>query len=151
MFRHPMVDMRPSALLAIVIWFCHCLLRPESSPFITRQGVFHPLGRAWWRRSVSIAVFGGVWGFMVFGFYRGSFGAAACSTRAVFGGAFLWRQLLFWVFSCFCIHIVFDSLLCVRFSMIIASSHRLFVTDSIVQVEVHMLTQMYLSVDYIYL
>jgi hypothetical protein len=32
MFRRPMVDTRPLALLVVVLRFCRCLLRPKSSP-----------------------------------------------------------------------------------------------------------------------
>jgi hypothetical protein len=67
---------------------------------IMRQGVPHTLGRAWWPRPVSFAMFGGGRGFLVIGCCRRSSSGGKCVTRAVSGGVFFQLQLLFWVFSC---------------------------------------------------
>jgi len=68
LFRQSLVDTCPPALLAVVLQFYRCLLRPESSPF---TGTWSSLARGFvtpWAAHddqvfVSVAVLGGVWGF----------------------------------------------------------------------------------------
>jgi hypothetical protein len=84
---------------------------------ITRQGVPHTLGRAWWPRPISFAVFCGAREFLVIGYCRGSSGGGECATRAVSDDVFFRRQLLFWVFSC----IVFLLTVCYALVLILSS------------------------------
>jgi hypothetical protein len=93
----------PPVVLAVVLWFCRCMLRPERSPvtgawssrargFPLRGprvlATFQLFCRIWWRS-----------GLMVSGCCKGSSGAGACSTRAVSGGAPSDVSFWFWVFS----------------------------------------------------
>jgi hypothetical protein len=112
LFRQSLVDTRPPTLLAIVLRFCRCLLRPESSPltgawssrargFVTPWAalddhVFRLCCHAWWRS-----------GDLVFGCCMGYSSSGACGTRAVSGGAFFPTTAP--VFGCF---LVLDFRLC---------------------------------------
>lgn len=91
LFCQSMVDTRLPALLAVVLRFCRCLLRPESSP----------LTGTWSSRASGLSFIGSrvmttfspllpclmVFGGFVFRCCKGYASGGACGTRAVSGGA----------------------------------------------------------------
>jgi hypothetical protein len=117
MFRQSLVDTRLPALLAVVLRFCRCLLRPESSllpgTWSSRaRGFVTPWAACDDHVSTPVAVLDGVrwiWVRLLQGICRRRLRRCIVPTTA-----------LFWVSSCSWLQIVFDRLLGVRFSLVFA-------------------------------
>jgi hypothetical protein len=120
LFRRPLADTYPPTLLAAVLWFSHCLLRLKGSPVIgtwsSRARVFFT---PWATRESQVlsllpclVVPGGLW-----------CSAAAWDLPVAARVLHKPSPVVFssndsFYFGCF---LVFDSLLCVRFSLVITS------------------------------
>jgi hypothetical protein len=96
LFRQSLVDMRPPALLVVVLQFCRCLLRLESSLLTSAwssraRGFVTPWAARDDHAFVSVAVLGGVRGFWC----SVAAGDISVAERVVSDDAFFRRQLLF--------------------------------------------------------